>query len=118
MLHAREYTSYAKIRKSLRVSGCGYSFLALILVLILGGMMLLALFVLSMRRLNVPMPLVGLCSLAISTACHPTNLEEGAASLPLMYGVVADGETDEKGRSHVSFSSLDVHPLGDGITYA
>ena len=99
-----------------KISGCGYSPMAIVLALCLGGMIVLALVGLSARKLDRCMPIAGSCSLAIAAACsHPD--EDDPATLPLMYGVMGECKLGEHERLHVGFSSKEVARLVDGVVY-
>ncbi|KAK0262716.1 hypothetical protein LTR35_017683 [Friedmanniomyces endolithicus] len=96
----------------------GYSLLAIIFALVVGGMLIVGIVAMSCRTLASGMPLAASCSLAISAACHPNAGDEDAALKSIMYGVETDGQLDEKGCRHAAFSSRKVEHLADGVTYA
>ncbi|KAL2821811.1 hypothetical protein BDW59DRAFT_163993 [Aspergillus cavernicola] len=98
----------------------GYSPIAILFAIIVGGSMMLLLLGLSLRRLPSRMPLAGSCSLAISAACHPpkgedlktvtlgtvmwgetTDFPEG------MYQDASELELEMVERAHCSFAALD-----------
>ncbi|KAK0862416.1 hypothetical protein LTS02_007174 [Friedmanniomyces endolithicus] len=95
----------------------GYSLLAIIFALVVGGMLILGIVAMSCRTLESGMPLAASCSLAISAACHPNAGDEDAALKSIMYGVETAGQLDEKGCRHAAFSSRKVEHLADGVTY-
>ena len=97
-----------------QMATCGYSAIALIFVLIVGGLMIIALLVSAFWKLTYKSPVVSFCSAAISAACHPGDQEgKRLAELPLMWGVV--GSCDDVG--HASFSRGEVTPLITGHFY-
>lgn len=102
------------------INRCGYSGMAILLALVVGGLMILALILHGCRKLNPGMPIASSCSAAISAACHPPSGEpEDAAFLPLQYGVVDKdrvGELSDEAE-HACFSSQNVVPLLKGVTY-
>lgn len=97
-------------------SSVGYSPFFIFLSLLVGSLMLAILLGLSLRRFKSEMPLAGLCSAAISAACHPPKDDLNAA-----LGLVKWGETmtspewmmDQSGgaddrEGHCSFTSFDT----------
>ncbi|KAJ5199525.1 hypothetical protein N7472_004729 [Penicillium cf. griseofulvum] len=98
-----------------RTSHLGYSSAFILFSVVVGAVMILALCILGLRRLNSNAPLAGSCSAAISAACHaPTheNLDTAIRS-KLKWGqttglsvgsIDSDGDEPEKG--HCSFTSL------------
>lgn len=91
-------------------SAIGWSPIAIVAALFIGGFMILALFGLGFRRYKPGMPLGANCSASISAACHlPEDESSSAADLPVMFGVLEDLSLDKQER--VGFSSRDVHPL-------
>ncbi|KAK0260988.1 hypothetical protein LTR35_017930 [Friedmanniomyces endolithicus] len=95
----------------------GYSLLAIIFALVVGGMLTVGIVAMSCRTLESGMPLAASCSLAISAACHPNAGDEDAALKSIMYGVETAGQLDKKGCRHAAFSSRKVEHLADGVTY-
>lgn len=94
------------------VSTVGYSPFAVILCLLLGVLMLFALFAIGFRRYKPGLPLAASCSAAISAACHLPAGEKDSSTLPLQWGVRAGESWDAVG--HCSFSSREVTmPLPD-----
>jgi hypothetical protein len=82
-----------------RLLTCGYSPVAIIFSISLGGMLVLALvsFGLGMR-FKTGMPIAGPCSLAIAAACHaePSGYEkENVAELPLQWGELEASHVEE-----------------------
>ena len=108
------YSRNEHIEPERTIRGCGYSPAAIILALCLGGTLTLSMIGLSLRKLDLSMPLTGPCSIAIAAACN--TQEPGAALIPLQYGVM-DCEPDEQGRQHVGFSSKEVSPLVNNRVY-
>jgi hypothetical protein len=90
------------------ISACGYSSLAILLVMILLCLMALVLGFVGRRRLPLGMPAVGTSSGAISAACHPLDADRAhnAAFRPLMWGVVREPNGSEPG--HCSFTTMEV----------
>jgi hypothetical protein len=81
------------------ISACGYSSLAILLVMVLLCLMALALGLVGRRRLPPGMPAVGTSSGAISAACHPLDVDRAynAAFRPLMWDVVKRAEWEGAG---------------------
>ncbi|CAN9468624.1 unnamed protein product [Alternaria alternata] len=95
----------------------GYSPLAIIAVLALGGLMVISMVAFGYIPYKRGMPLAGTCSLAISAACHPTEQVEGDENIAekmLQWGVVSIGE-DEIG--HCAFSADEVGAVVKGKLY-
>lgn len=98
-LSADDYSGYGTLT-------CGYSPLAIILVIITGFSLMLATILLGCRRYEAGIPLAGNCSAVISAACHPEgNLGDAdAAYLPLRWGVThSEGDI-----GHCAFSAEKV----------
>lgn len=96
----------------------GYSPLAIIVSFCTLLAIVLTMEALGFRKVDPGMPIIGLCSTSISAAAHPPEQEKDAALRPLMYGVMANAETDEHGHNRVGFSSGEVTPLVEGVVYA
>ena len=77
------------------ITACGWSPVALLFTLLLASLMLLALLLLGSRRYSIEMPIMRSHSLRISAACHPPDNFEGAALLPIEYGVVEMGGQEQ-----------------------
>ena len=74
------------------ISACGWSLAALAFTILLGAAMLIAILSLGFRKYSIEMPIMRSNSLRISAACHPPGSFEGAALLPIEYGVMKVGE--------------------------
>ncbi|KAF2838244.1 hypothetical protein M501DRAFT_1053069 [Patellaria atrata CBS 101060] len=98
-----------------RILTCGFSPIAIIFVVIIGGLMIVALIVTSRRRYKPGMPLVGSCSFAIAAACHPPEKSSDSLSNSIGWGEVPtlDGEV-----GHCSFSSGPLRTPTPGKLYA
>ena len=98
------------------ISACGWSVIAVIFMLAVGGMFIPVLCGFGFRRYNPGIPIASSCSLAIAAACHPKPEEEDRdiAVLPLMYGEVWRGED---GVGLAAFSSEVVKVLEHGRFY-
>ena len=103
-------------------STLGYSPIAMVFVIILGGLLVILGIGLGFRRYRAGMPLVSSCSAAISAACHPPEADGDASSKAVLFGVVDAGSDNVKGREepvgHCSFTSFEVEPLVEGLHYA
>lgn len=115
-INVYDYDSDALVDK---ISTCGFSSMAIVFTLVVGGVLILGLLASGCRKLDPGMPLASSCSLAIAAACHPPVEEQDAALLPLKYGVVDEGQSEDGGRGcgHACFSSQEVTPLVDGELY-
>lgn len=101
--------------------GLGYSPFAIVLALILGGLMVVGLWVNAFTtRIGRNMPVVRSCSAAISAACHPPSWDVDAWEKPLSYGVVERPRVGQAGVTvpgHVCFTSDPVDQLVKGELY-
>lgn len=69
---------------------CGYSPVAIIFGIIVGGLLPIVAVLLGLRRFRSHMPLAGQCSAAISAACHPMTTAVDHALKPVQWGEVPD----------------------------
>ena len=89
------------------ISACGYSPLAMIFTMVFGALMIVTALGIGIHRKYEPgMPSAAICSAAISVACHPTEDDLDAATLPVMFGAI---ET-ESGVKLATFSGKEVMP--------
>jgi hypothetical protein len=98
---------------------CGYSPMAAVLAIVLGGLIALTVIGLGFRRFRTGMPVMGGCSVAIAAACHPPvgggTREVVETDKELMWGVTGVGPG---GVGHCGFSSGRVGEPMDGVLYA
>jgi hypothetical protein len=113
--------AYQGSDSELRYSGsqlsCGYSPLAIVVVLVVVVFMILFAVWTGSRKLHSDIPVASSCSAAISAACHPSLAElkiGGAAFKELRWGVIHD----RGGIGNCSFTSAGVLPLEEGMLYA
>ena len=92
---------------------CSYSNGAIISSMIVGTIIALTAFLLSLRKYPDGMPLAGTNSAAISAICHRLPEDVNAAVLPVKWGVVSIRD----GVGHAAFSSGVVAPLIPGYIY-
>ncbi|KAJ5963319.1 uncharacterized protein N7479_003195 [Penicillium vulpinum] len=69
---------------------CGYSPVAIIFGIVVGGLLPIVALLLGLRRFRSHMPLAGQCSAAISAACHPRTTAIDHALKPVQWGEVPD----------------------------
>ena len=102
------------------ISTCGYSLIALLLVLILGSVITLLVFVISFRKYKPGMPFVGSRSAAISAACHPPADDIDASLKPVMWGTIQGETVDQNGEivGHCTITSFPVKTPTKGQLYA
>lgn len=93
----------------------GYSPLTILGLIVLLGGMVLALSLLSFRKLGCGSPIVKLNSLAIAAACHKDFGEDNIVTRPLMWGVIRDERGAETSRC--CFSDREVAPVVEGMFY-
>ncbi|KAK4954715.1 hypothetical protein LTR66_013535 [Elasticomyces elasticus] len=101
---------------------CGYSPLAMILVIAVGLVLIVFTLSFGLRRYKPGAPLVGSCSAAISAACHyhkDVCQSDDAATRPLMWGVVVEGNSDDDADAgHCCFTDKSVTFPVEGHKYA
>lgn len=101
------------------ISKCGYSPVALIFVVIFGGIIIIAGIANGYRTYKTKLPVAGSCSAAISAACHPPQADVDAPLRPVMWGVVSKGDDSSEDRhGHCSFTSMHVGTPIPGHWYA
>jgi hypothetical protein len=96
---------------------CGYSPIAILLVLIFALLMAAVAILLGFKRFKSGMPMVGSCSVAISAACHPVPGGEKrvATDEPLTWGVMG---MNVGGVGHCGFSNDLLEAPKRGNLYA
>ena len=102
------------------VSTCGYSPMALILVIILGSFLILVGIANGFRNARIGIPLAGSCSAAISAACHPPKADVDASLKRVKWGAVVDPTSKNRTErvGHCSFTSFEVEAPTVGKRYA
>jgi hypothetical protein len=98
------------------VSACGYSPLAMLVVIAVLGVMLLVLGAYSLRPLSPGPSIVGTCSWAISAACHRPLDDVDASIKPLQWGVTKAGSVRTPG--HCCLTSKEVQEPVVGHMYS
>jgi hypothetical protein len=103
-----------------QISTCGYSTMAIILLLIVATFIAGSGLVVAQRRYKAGMPLASSCSAAISAACHPPAGDVDAQLLRVQWGAVSHGvgEGEAEVVGHCSFSSWPVEMLIPKRLYA
>lgn len=113
-----EYDPAGNLYDPIAIASCGFSPLAIIVVIVFGGSLIVATFALGwFRRYDASMPLVGSCSAAIAAACHQPDWDTDASVRAVQWGVIPD-VVDSKRVGHCAFSSGEVQPLLEGKEYA
>ena len=108
----------------LAISTTGYSPLAIIFALCLGGLMLLTVLLLGLlRRFPATMPLAACSSASIMALCQPQEdlTEQEVTMQKLQWGVVSDRGLEVERSDvigHASFSAHGASPLISGNEYA
>ena len=118
-----EYASTGVLTSSVAVASCGFSRLAMILVLALGGAIVVTTAAVGrMRFKNSGMPLAGSCSVAISAACHPPRWDIDAATKAVRWGVIPRSENGDvvtqNFAGYCSFTSGEVDEVRNGALFA
>ena len=96
------------------ISTLGYSCIAIITVIALGGIAVLIANLYGFRRYKPGVPLVGSCSAAISAACHRPNDDVDAPFKPVMWGAVESNNPI----GHCCLTSFEVTKPVKGQKYA
>ena len=109
------YDELGNLQENFAVATCGFSPLAMILVIVSGSVFGLGIMCLSRINLNKGMRIVGSCSAAISAACHPDvavaqQMQDGWETVkgPLVWGEVTNsvfkpGIEDDSNAGHCYF---------------
>lgn len=112
--NGQPYQNWSDTSNGNIVSLPGYSPEAILAAIVVGGAMLLALFLLSFRKFGSAMPLVGNNSWAISTACHRPNDDEKAALKAVKWGAISHPVEERPG--HCCLTSFKVEtPVKGGM---
>ncbi|KAJ4511300.1 hypothetical protein HRR75_005225 [Exophiala dermatitidis] len=115
----RQYNATGTLYSPIAVVSCGFSPIAMIVVMVAGAAIIIATIVLGCaRHYNPMMPLAGSCSAAISAACHQPDWDDNAAVKAVQWGVVPDTIVGPHAVGHCSFTSGIVSPIQDGQKYA
>ena len=101
-------------RTQAEISNLGYSCIAIITVISLGGIIVLIGILHGFRRYNPGLPLAGSCSAAISAACHRPIDDVDAQFKPVMWGAVESSNPI----GHCCFTSFEVTKPVKGQVYA
>ena len=100
------YDNLGVASESRSIHTIGRSSLALMMLLIVGGLLIVGLVAFGFKFYKPGIPLVRSDSRAISAACHTEDSGDRNQSLEkLQYGVIAD---EKDGKYHVGFSSRPV----------
>jgi hypothetical protein len=78
-----DYPPYLGMQHKEGISARKYIPVVIVYAVLLGGVMIVALFLLSLRQLTPGMPIVVSCSLALSAAFYSGEWEEDVATLAL-----------------------------------
>jgi hypothetical protein len=98
------------------ISACGYSPLAILIVILIIVLSLIVMLIAGWQKLTPGIPVCGTNSVAIAAACHYSgNGDVEVSCKPLLWGVTKSAEKDSPG--HCSVSDEDVGKPIDGMTY-
>lgn len=114
-----DYTGMPTIvDKGFSTASLSWSPLAMMIMIIIGGVLLLGFWTVSWFKKYPPtgMPLAQSSSVCISSACHAPAGDENAATKRVQWGEV--GEKDARGVGHACFTSEQVTPVVEGEIYA
>jgi hypothetical protein len=100
------------------IATCGFSPLAMICVMVVGGCIIAFALTLGSRKFPPEMPIVGSCSMAISAACHSAPGEGIIASTEALQWGVVPGMLSAEGAGHCCFSRHKVELPEPGHMYA
>ncbi|KAB8234257.1 uncharacterized protein BDW43DRAFT_318876 [Aspergillus alliaceus] len=96
---------------------CGYSAVAIVSAICVGGFMLICLVGMGFRRLGSGRPVAGSCSRAIAAACYPSSGEMGIETMPLQWGVVYSELENGMEVGHCALSNEEVETPVEGSLY-
>lgn len=114
-----EYSPSGKLSSPVAIASCGFSPLAMIMVMVAGGCIVVVTVGLGRRKYDETIPLVGSCSAAIAAACHQPGWDADASLKPVMWGVIPEArDGDGTGVGHCAFTSGEVGRLESGREYA
>lgn len=97
-------------------SALGISLAPILASILLAFCLLGAVIGMGLRRLKSNMPVAGSCSLALAAAAHRPKEDEGASTVPVMWGEVMAVEEDHV--SHCCFTSQEIVEPVPGRIYA
>ncbi|GAB1198075.1 hypothetical protein APSETT444_007383 [Aspergillus pseudonomiae] len=119
LVNVETYNMQLERFRSFDFATCGYSPVAIVSAIVVGGVMLLGLVGLGFRRFASGMPVAGSCSRAIAAACYPGSSVEGDGmeTMPLQWGVVYEGAADGVEVGRCAFSGGEVGMPSDGVVY-
>ncbi|KAJ5251753.1 hypothetical protein N7489_002163 [Penicillium chrysogenum] len=86
---------------------CGYSPVAIIFGIIVGGLLPVVAVLMGLRRFRSHMPLAGQCSAAISAACHPMTTAVDHALKPVQWGEVPGSVLSHSGFSNTITTDIE-----------
>ncbi len=109
------FVSIKEVESGTVITSCGYSPIAIIIVIPIGVILLLGVVLTGFRRYEKGIPLAGSSSAAISAACHPPEEDVDARLLPVMWG---DVKTQDSAVGHCCFTSFAVSIPVEGNMYA
>ncbi|KAJ9612192.1 hypothetical protein H2200_003789 [Cladophialophora chaetospira] len=113
-----DYSPLGELSDPIAIASCGFSPLAMILVIVFGSGIIIITFALGwFRQYDGRIPLVGSCSAAIAAACHQPEWDTDASAKAVRWGVSPEME-DERGVGHCAFSSGVVEMPLEGKEYA
>lgn len=110
------YTPWGWLDSRVYVATCGYSSLAMLMVILTGILIFAGIATFRFLNYTTIMPLVGSCSAAISAACHDSGKDCEVSIKPVQWGAVPNsGEADV---GHCCFTSGHVERPVAGQLYA
>ncbi|KIW75837.1 hypothetical protein Z517_10582 [Fonsecaea pedrosoi CBS 271.37] len=113
-----EYRADGSLLDPTFIATCGFSPMAMIIVLVLGGLLVVVTLGLgTVMKYDASIPLVGSCSAAIAAACHQPSWDTDASLKAVQWGAIP-GMDNSAGVGHCAFSSGEVEPVQDGRSYA
>ena len=108
------FDSDGKVDKTNSFSSVGYSPIAIVTVLVIGGLSVIVAYSAGFRKYKPGLTLAGPCSAAISAACHRPSEDVDAANVPVKWGVVKT----EGYVGHCCFTSQEVFLPNENRPYA
>ena len=104
LVHELSYSADGTRNPAAKIQSCGYSPIAIVSSIAVGGLMLIALALVSLRTYKPGLPLLTSCSSLIGDACRQESEDTSASTSSIMWGDISRKE----GVSRCGLSSFAV----------
>jgi hypothetical protein len=117
LINSYDYSQGSPVNWGLTISGVGWSPYAIFFSLVVGGLMVIGLWLYAFfLRYPSTMPVVGSSSAAISAACFRPVWDVNTSQKKVRWGVISTDPTSSVG--HAAFSTADLRELVPGMSYS